>query len=59
MISCLMVQKNEQIEGLKRLLQNMGKVGIPIMGYCFSLAGVWGWERGQYARGKSRICSIN
>ena len=31
----------------------MGKVGIPIMGYCFSLAGVWGWERGQYARGKA------
>ena len=46
-------KKNEQIEGLKRLLQNMGKVGIPIMGYCFSLAGVWGWERGQYARGKA------
>ena len=51
-------KKNEQIEGLKRLLQNMGKVGIPIMGYCFSLAGVWGWERGQYARGKAESLSL-
>ena len=51
-------KKNEQIEGLKRLLQNMGKVGIPIMGYCFSLAGVWGWERGQYARGKAESVAL-
>ena len=51
-------KKNEQIESLKRLLQNMGKVGIPIMGYCFSLAGVWGWERGQYARGKAESVAL-
>ena len=51
-------KKNEQIEGLKRLLQNMGKVGIPIMGYCFSLAGVWGWERGHYARGKAESVAL-
>ncbi len=51
-------KKIEQIEGLKRLLQNMGKVGIPIMGYCFSLAGVWGWERGQYARGKAESVAL-
>ena len=36
----------------------MGKVGIPIMGYCFSLAGVWGWERGQYARGKAESVAL-
>ena len=51
-------KKIEQIEGLKRLLQNMGKVGLPIMGYCFSLAGVWGWERGQYARGKAESVAL-
>ena len=38
--------------------RNMGKVGIPIMGYCFSLAGVWGWERGQYARGKAESVAL-
>ena len=51
-------KKNDQIEDLKRLLQNMGNVGIPIMGYCFSLAGVWGWERGQYARGKAESVAL-
>ena len=28
------------------------------MGYCFSLAGVWGWERGQYARGKAESVAL-
>ena len=51
-------KKNEQIEGLKKLLQNMGKVGIPIMGYCFSLAGVWGWQRGEFARGKAESVAL-
>ena len=36
----------------------MGKVGIPIMGYCFSLAGVWGWERGNYARGNAESVAL-
>ena len=51
-------KKNEQIEGLKQLLKTMGKVGIPIMGYCFSIAGVWGWERGNYARGKAESVAL-
>jgi mannonate dehydratase len=29
----------------------MGKVGIPVMGYNFSIAGVWGHVNGPYARG--------
>ena len=36
----------------------MGKVGIPIMGYCFSLAGVWGWQRGEFARGKAESVAL-
>ena len=51
-------KKNEQIEGLKKLIQTMGQVGIPIMGYCFSLAGVWGWERGKYARGNAESVAL-
>ena len=51
-------KKDEQLENLKRLLQNMGKVGIPIMGYCFSIAGVWGWERGNYARGNAESVAL-
>ncbi|MDP7197282.1 MAG: mannonate dehydratase, partial [SAR202 cluster bacterium] len=51
-------KKNEQLEGLKKILQNMGKVGIPIMGYCFSIAGVWGWERGNYGRGNAESVAL-
>ena len=43
--------KHRQIEDLKQLVRRIGKAGIPVMGYNFSLAGVWGWTRGPYARG--------
>jgi mannonate dehydratase len=51
-------KKDKQIEGLKQLMKNMGKVKIPIMGYCFSVAGVWGWERGNYARGEAESVGL-
>jgi mannonate dehydratase len=44
-------RRAQQMENLKQTIRNMGKAGIPIMGYCFSLAGVWGRVRGPYARG--------
>ncbi len=34
--------KQAQLEGLKATIRNIGKAGIPVMGYYFSLAGVWG-----------------
>ena len=34
-----------QIEGMKRLVRDAGRAGIPVIGYNFSLAGVWGWQR--------------
>lgn len=40
-----------QMENLKKTIQNMGKAGIPIMGYYFSLAGVWGRVLRPFARG--------
>jgi mannonate dehydratase len=43
--------KHQQIENLKQMLRNIGKAGIPIMGYYFSLAGVWGWTSGPKGRG--------
>lgn len=39
-----------QIERLKCILRDMGKVGIPVMGFYFSLAGVWGRVEGPFAR---------
>ena len=35
-------EKDRQTEGLKRTIQNIGRAGIPIMGYNFSIAGVAG-----------------
>jgi mannonate dehydratase len=44
-------KRDEQMEGLKTILRTMGWVGIPIMGYNFSYANVWGHARGNWARG--------
>lgn len=43
--------KKKQMENLKQIIRNVGKVGIPIMGYNFSVAGVWGHVNRPVARG--------
>ncbi|MBZ0304255.1 MAG: mannonate dehydratase [Anaerolineae bacterium] len=43
--------KDEQMEFIKQIIRDMGRVGIPVMGYNFSIAGVWGHVQGPYARG--------
>jgi mannonate dehydratase len=43
--------REAQMENLKKTIRNMGKAGIPCMGYYFSLAGVWGRVQGPFARG--------
>lgn len=35
--------KEKQLDNVKYMVQNLGKVGVKIIGYYFSLAGVWGW----------------
>jgi mannonate dehydratase len=45
--------KHDQLERLKTIIRNMGKAGIPVMGYYFSLAGVWGWTSGPHGRGNA------
>ncbi len=47
-------KKDEQLEQIKRTLQYMGKLDIPVMGYYFSLAGVWGWTGKPSGRGEAR-----
>jgi mannonate dehydratase len=39
------------IENVKTIIRRMGEAGIPIMGYNFSIAGVAGRTKGNYARG--------
>ncbi len=46
-------RKAEQLEGIKTTIRNMGKAGIPMMGYYFSLAGPWGRAEGSSARGQA------
>lgn len=43
--------KHAQMDGLKRLVHDAGRAGIPVLGYNFSIAGVWGWRRKRVARG--------
>ncbi|HUZ47527.1 MAG TPA: mannonate dehydratase [Terriglobia bacterium] len=44
-------KRAQQMEDIKTIIRNMGKAGIPTLGYCFSLVGVWGHVQGPYARG--------
>jgi len=46
-------RKQRQMENLKTLIRNVGKAGIPVFGYNFSLAGVWGRVQGPWARGEA------
>ena len=41
------------IENVKTILRRMGEAEIPIMGYNFSIAGVAGRTKGNYARGNA------
>ena len=43
--------KKQQLEGLKVMIRRVGEVGIPIIGYNFSIAGVAGRVSGPFARG--------
>jgi mannonate dehydratase len=46
-------RKREQMEDIKTIIRCMGQVGIPVMGYNFSIAGVWGHVQGNFARGEA------
>lgn len=44
-------RRAEQIERIKQIIRNVGQAGIPIIGYNFSIAGVWGWVTERAGRG--------
>lgn len=44
-------KREEQIKNLQRIIRNVGKAGIKVFGYNFSLAGVWGHQKKNAARG--------
>lgn len=51
--------REKQLEGLKRLVRDAGRAGIPCIGYNFSIAGVWGWSRGPFARGDAMSVGLD
>lgn len=51
-------KKAEQLENLKTLVRTVGRVGIPIIGYNFSLAGVAGRVKGPWGRGGAEVVAI-
>ncbi len=52
-------KKGQQLEGLKTIIRNVGKAGIPIFGYNFSIAGVAGRIKGPFARGKAEAVGMD
>lgn len=44
-------KKRKHLDNVKAVIRNLGKAGIPMMGYNFSIAGVSGRTQGAYARG--------
>lgn len=44
-------QREQQLDNLRTMIRAVGDVGIPVIGYNFSLAGVSGRVEGPYARG--------
>ncbi len=44
-------KRAQHIENVKTIVRRVGEAGIPIMGYNFSIAGVAGRTKGNYARG--------
>jgi mannonate dehydratase len=51
--------RDEQIENWCKTLRNMGKAGIPILGYDFHLVGVWRTEKSPRGRGGAYISSFD
>lgn len=46
-------RKQQQLEDIKTTIRRVGEARIPIIGYNFSIAGVWGLVRRPWARGKA------
>ncbi|HJP29176.1 MAG: mannonate dehydratase [Candidatus Latescibacteria bacterium] len=44
-------RRDEQIDGVCRSIDNMGRAGIHVLGYCFSILSVWGHWRAYDAGG--------
>jgi mannonate dehydratase len=51
-------KKGKQLEDLKTIVRTVGRVGIPIIGYNFSIAGVAGRVKGPVGRGGAEVVGM-
>lgn len=52
-------KKREQMQHLKQIIRNAGRAGIPVFGYNFSIAGVWGHTQLPRARGGASVACFD
>ncbi|MCX6899277.1 MAG: mannonate dehydratase [Verrucomicrobia bacterium] len=52
-------EKAQQLENLKTIIRNVGRAGIPVFGYNFSIAGVAGRVKGNFARGGTEAVGMD
>jgi mannonate dehydratase len=52
-------KKAHQLENLKTIIRNVGRAGIPVFGYNFSIAGVAGRIKGAFARGGTEAVGMD
>ena len=52
-------KKSQQLENLKTMIRAIGRAGIPIVGYNFSIAGVAGRVKGRFARGDAEAVGMD
>ncbi len=52
-------RKRQQLDNLKRLVRDIGRAGIPVIGYNFSIAGVAGRVKGPFARGEAEAVGMD
>lgn len=52
-------QKQRQLENLKQIIRAVGRAGVPVFGYNFSIAGVAGRVKGRFARGGAEAVGMD
>lgn len=52
-------KKEQQLENCRTIIRNIGRAGIPIMGYNFSIAGVAGRVKFQDGRGGAEVVGMD
>jgi mannonate dehydratase len=52
-------KRAQQIENLKTIVRTVGRAGIPVIGYNFSLAGVAGRVKGAWGRGGAEVVGMD